>query len=215
MKFISRCMYLASFLTITLAVAACGENESEVKVGSVESPSVEKPQASTNLNASKPATEQSGYDRNSWKTMIPDNCKSFFDGCNHCRRSDDSDMAMCTKKMCMEYQRPKCFDELGGEGDSATSSSTKDAPAIYEIVCDNGKFKLFFNEYVADDQRLKLQKGQVMLSDAQAHETSLLVREATDTGEKYSNPYVELRIDGEIVEIKTRDGIQYNNCKKV
>lgn len=51
------------------------------------------------------------YDQNSWKTMIPDSCLSFFDGCNNCRRSSSSAVAACTRKACIKYEKPVCLDE--------------------------------------------------------------------------------------------------------
>jgi len=55
---------------------------------------------------------QTVYDHNSWKTMIPDSCLSFNDGCNNCRRSSPDIMAACTRKACAEYQKPVCLDEI-------------------------------------------------------------------------------------------------------
>jgi len=51
------------------------------------------------------------YNQNSWKTIIPDSCRSYFDGCNNCRRSPASDIAACTRKMCIEYEKPICLDK--------------------------------------------------------------------------------------------------------
>ena len=60
-------------------------------------------------------TEESGqYDMDSWRTMIADDCQSFFDGCNNCKRIPDTDEAACTKMFCEEYQEPKCLDEEKG-----------------------------------------------------------------------------------------------------
>ena len=50
------------------------------------------------------------YDANSWQTEITGSCKSFFDGCNNCRREEGSDLAACTRKACVEYEKPKCLD---------------------------------------------------------------------------------------------------------
>jgi uncharacterized protein YceK len=57
--------------------------------------------------------EQSqAYNTNSWKTMIPDSCLSFFDGCNNCRRSAAGEVAACTRKACFKYQKPRCLDNV-------------------------------------------------------------------------------------------------------
>lgn len=55
--------------------------------------------------------QQAVYDQNSWKTIIPASCQSFFDGCNNCRRSSDGVIAACTRKYCQTYSRPVCLDE--------------------------------------------------------------------------------------------------------
>lgn len=55
-------------------------------------------------------TETVSYDANSWKTMIPDTCESFSDGCNTCNREAGSDIAACTRMFCQEYQEPTCLD---------------------------------------------------------------------------------------------------------
>lgn len=50
------------------------------------------------------------YDEQSWKTIIPDSCQSFSDGCNICNRAEGSDIAACTKKFCVTYEKPACLD---------------------------------------------------------------------------------------------------------
>ncbi len=62
------------------------------------------------LSACSSMEESMEYDQNSWKTMIPDTCVSYFDGCNNCRREPGSDIAACTRKACMEYAKPVCLD---------------------------------------------------------------------------------------------------------
>ena len=49
----------------------------------------------------------------SWKTMIPQSCQSFFDGCNNCMRTADGEVA-CTRMFCEKYDTPKCLDEVQG-----------------------------------------------------------------------------------------------------
>ncbi|WP_101759026.1 hypothetical protein [Oceanicoccus sp. KOV_DT_Chl] len=55
-------------------------------------------------------TERTEYHANSWETMIPESCLSYFDGCNNCRRSADGKTAACTRKACLNYQKPQCMD---------------------------------------------------------------------------------------------------------
>jgi len=54
--------------------------------------------------------QQETYDQNSWKTVIADSCKSYFDGCNNCQRGDDASQTACTMMFCQEYQEPRCLD---------------------------------------------------------------------------------------------------------
>ena len=49
----------------------------------------------------------------SWKTMIPATCQSFFDGCNNCTRTADGEAA-CTEMFCERYEMPKCLDDEQG-----------------------------------------------------------------------------------------------------
>lgn len=51
------------------------------------------------------------YDQDSWERLIPATCKSFFDGCNNCRRADKTGQVACTRRFCSEYQQPRCLDE--------------------------------------------------------------------------------------------------------
>lgn len=51
------------------------------------------------------------YTEASWKTMIDASCLRFFDGCNNCRREEGSELAACTKKFCLAYEKPVCLDE--------------------------------------------------------------------------------------------------------
>jgi len=55
--------------------------------------------------------DQPRYDQSSWKSMIPDSCDSFFDGCNNCKRTPGSELAACTRKYCEVYEKPRCLDD--------------------------------------------------------------------------------------------------------
>jgi hypothetical protein len=66
--------------------------------------------AITLLSGCTVSTTQMGYDMNSWKSIIPDSCLSFFDGCNNCRRAEAGKIAACTRKYCETYSRPVCLD---------------------------------------------------------------------------------------------------------
>jgi len=55
----------------------------------------------------KPTTEPK-YDSESWRTLIPETCDYFFDGCNTCQRTEVG--LKCTLKACSEYGEPKCLE---------------------------------------------------------------------------------------------------------
>lgn len=50
------------------------------------------------------------YNSESRQTMIPATCKTFFDGCNTCNKTDDWENAACTMMFCETYEQPKCLD---------------------------------------------------------------------------------------------------------
>jgi len=59
------------------------------------------------------------YDMNSWKQLISDDCRAFFDGCNNCVRNAGSPLVACTRKACAVYQAPRCLDGEAAAGGSA------------------------------------------------------------------------------------------------
>ena len=50
------------------------------------------------------------YNSESRKEIIDEDCKSFYDGCNNCVKSDDGENIACTMMYCENYQEPKCND---------------------------------------------------------------------------------------------------------
>ena len=62
-------------------------------------------------NSTSQQSSVDSYDANSWKTLIPESCLSFYDGCNNCRRSAAGEVAACTRKACVKYQEPRCLDD--------------------------------------------------------------------------------------------------------
>lgn len=61
------------------------------------------------------------YNADSWKTLIDADCTAFFDGCNHCRQAESSEVAACTRKACAVYEKPRCLD--GANGGAANTNS--------------------------------------------------------------------------------------------
>jgi hypothetical protein len=135
------------------------------------------------------------YDTNSWKTMIPASCQSFFDGCNNCRRAEGSAIAACTRKACQEYQQPRCLD----------------GPIMEGSVGDN-RFRVYYGEYVAGDMRVALDEDEVMLSDRQTHTASRLKRERAASGAKYSDGKLEFWEHGGEAMLRNEGQKLYQNC---
>lgn len=67
------------------------------------------PDPDPELDSSAPMPME--YNADSWRTIIPAACTRFFDGCNQCTRAAGAEMAACTRKACMSYQKPACLDE--------------------------------------------------------------------------------------------------------
>jgi hypothetical protein len=63
------------------------------------------------IDYTKPKQEKTSYDQESWKTIIPETCKSFFDGCNNCSKTENDWNIACTMMYCENYQEPKCNDK--------------------------------------------------------------------------------------------------------
>ena len=149
------------------------------------------------------------YDMNSWKSMIDEQCRSFFDGCNNCIR-EPGKVGACTMKACASYQRPRCLDEAA----EVPQSGEPMAPKQVHYVCDGGsRFSVSYHEYVQDDQRLRLRDDEIMFSDRQTLTAYRMQREPSASGEKYTDSaglQFFARGDEAIV---TRQGKKlYSNC---
>lgn len=62
------------------------------------------------VDYTQPKQEPTTYNSESRKTLIPETCKSFFDGCNNCSKIENEANAACTMMYCETYQQPKCLD---------------------------------------------------------------------------------------------------------
>lgn len=166
-RFLSRVLLLIGICACWF-VTGCTEPDDTAPATAPEAPSV----------SAAPA-----YDASSWRKLIPASCSSFFDGCNTCKRAPGAAGAACTRKACMQYQEPHCLDE-------EHAAVKPKAPAVRQVqyLCQGGeRFTVFFGNYQADDQRVKLEPNEVMLSDTQTHTTYKLTRERTASGAKYSD----------------------------
>ena len=120
------------------------------------------------------------YDMNSWQTMIADDCRAFFDGCNQCVR-EPGKPAACTRMACMEYRKPVCRDDEAG-----AQSTSRPEPKTVDYVCADGdRISVIYNELRTDDMRVHIAENEIMLRDLQTRTVYRLERERSASGEKY------------------------------
>lgn len=89
------------------------ETDTETNTTTISTSTQTETAASTTEDAAAITIESTTdvtYTSESWKTIVPDTCQTFTDGCNTCNRAEGSDVIACTKKACMEYERPTCLD---------------------------------------------------------------------------------------------------------
>lgn len=86
----------------TLVLSACAK-QSEINQ---EAPLLNE---ANNINQEE-ANPIMSYNSESWKSLIPESCQAFSDGCNNCRRVEGSSDAACTMMFCETYQEPVCLD---------------------------------------------------------------------------------------------------------
>ncbi|WP_041521721.1 MliC family protein [Gilvimarinus agarilyticus] len=191
MKFFS--LPLTLTLVVVALLAACSEQDSAVAPPP-------QPKAAT-------ATEAAAYDATSWREIIPESCNSFFDGCNTCRRAPGAAEAACTRKACMKYQQPRCLD------DEQASAGQAGRQVQYQCAGE-ARFTVFFGEYRADDQRVKLGPDEVMLSDAQSRTTYKLTRERSASGAKYTDGTLSYWSKGSEAVLQQSGDTLYQGCQE-
>jgi membrane-bound inhibitor of C-type lysozyme len=149
----------------------------------------------------------SKYDAQSWKSLIPAACKSFFDGCNNCRRAQGSDVAACTRKACAVYEKPRCLDAPITEGSPFDGR-------LLRFECDDGRrFGVYYGEYVSGDQRVRLAEDEIMLSDPQTRTAYRLRRERAASGAKYSDGSLEFWEHGGQAMLRRNGQPLYAGCR--
>jgi len=148
------------------------------------------------------------YDMNSWKSIIADECHSFFDGCNNCFRVP-GEMAACTRKACFDYQQPRCRDEA-----QAANPEQQAAAKLVEYVCDDAmRFSVSYHEFVQDDQRVRLQESEIMFSDHQTRSDLRLQRVPSASGERYADSAgFEFFAKGDEALVMQNDRRLYSAC---
>jgi membrane-bound inhibitor of C-type lysozyme len=153
--------------------------------------------------------EQVSYDADSWKTLIADDCRAYFDGCNNCRRGEESGAA-CTRKACATYQKPRCLDDPITEG---SAGKTPFQGRLLKFSCDgDNRFRVYYGEYVSGDQRVKLAEDEIMLVDDQSHTAYRLERERAASGAKYSNGELEFWEHGGEATLGKQGQNLYRQC---
>lgn len=198
-------------LICLVALVSCTKQPEPADEQRVESSNAEFTPSENTTNLTSSSTDTNTYDANSWQQIIPASCQSYFDGCNNCRRGENSMVAACTRKACARYEQPKCLDEAAIVEASAESNATE--IKTVEYLCDGGKrFTVFYGEYRVDDQRVRLQSDQIMLSDTQAHTTYTLKRVRAASGEKYSNAKLEFWAKGDEATLLQDESSLYSNC---
>ncbi|MDO4714595.1 MAG: hypothetical protein Q4B28_08435 [bacterium] len=108
-------MSVATLATVTLLLAGC-----------TFTPSSPTPDVVDTITSS-------GYHAESWKSIIPESCQTFNDGCNQCSRRPDTDEVACTLMYCEEYAEPKCTDDMVQE---IPSEEVLDEISTDEVVMD-------------------------------------------------------------------------------
>ncbi|MCP4767897.1 MAG: hypothetical protein GY875_16710 [Gammaproteobacteria bacterium] len=156
------------------------------------------------------APADAGWDQNSWRDIIAEDCRSFSDGCNTCRRgTEDSALAACTRKACAEYRKPRCLDE-----EVQISADARPVSKTVEYACAGGnRFSVVYHEYIQDDQRVRLTDSEVMFRDHQTHTAYQLQREISASGEKYSDASgLMFFARGDEAMVKQQQADLYRNC---
>lgn len=189
---------LFSLLIITTGLSACNSNTNE---RSAIAPPLQEKTSDDLLGHVEQA--ESHYDSNSWKTEIPDDCTSYFDGCNNCSRTSGIAVSACTKKACSQYQKPFCLD--------VAKDDTPTVPAVRSRTyrCDDDKtFSIHFGEY---GEAQKLGADEIVLVGSQEH---TLHKVPSDGTEMYQSEQGLQFIDNGLQVILQKDGqVLYSGCK--
>ena len=167
----------------------------------------EDPVVTADSASSQPGAVGQVFNMSSWTTIIGDECRSFFDGCNNCFR-EPGKMAACTRMACAVYQQPRCLD------DDAAADSTPAAKRVGYACADNNSFSVSYHEYAQDDQRLRLDDSEIMFSDDQAGTAYRLQRARSASGEKYMNAGgLEFFAKGDEALVRQQGVSLYANCR--
>ena len=150
---------------------------------------------------------------NSWKTIIADDCRAFFDGCNQCVREPGGAVAACTRMACAEYQRAECRDDADALGAPTQPEAAK---TVNYACADGARFTVIYHEYRQDDQRVRLGESEIMLRDAQTHSVYRLQRERSASGERFGNAAgLQFFGKGREARVTQQDQRLYADCVQI
>jgi len=151
------------------------------------------------------------YDADSWKTMIAESCKAFFDGCNQCRRGEDASTGLCTLKACAIYQKPRCLDQPITEG---SMGGPPFSGRLVRFSCGDGaSLRVYYEQYVSGDQLVALAEDEIMLVDEQTHTAHRLLRQRAASGAKYAGGALEFWEHGGEAMLRQDGQRLYGTCK--
>lgn len=155
--------------------------------------------------------ESADYDTDSWKTIIPDTCSRFFDGCNQCRRVPGNIDVACTRMSCPRYSKPECLDNSVPEQNAET---TTDTPETREYFCDkHNRFSVFFGKYVVGDREETLAEGEVVFADRQTLAATRLQRMDTTSGNVFTDGRLVFQLQGDEAQVLLQNEPLYVDCK--
>lgn len=188
---------LALLALLVIAIAGCASKEAPEAKADARSHGAE--------DVGPETRDPERYGPQSWQGVIAADCRSFFDGCNHCRREPGMATAACTRRACPRYEAPRCLDEPIAAA----------PPALHvDYRCAGGEqFRVFYGEYVADDQRLRLPGDEIVLSDEQTHTAHHLTRRPSASGERYGSDALEFWAKGREAQVRSGGEPLYRSCE--
>lgn len=154
------------------------------------------------VGCSAPADKPVTYDSNSWKTLIDPGCQAYFDGCHQCRSAEGAQMGVCTRKACVEYQKPYCMDQ-------ASREYTR-----HDYTCEGGEtFLVFYGEYRASDMRVKLENDEVWFSNTQTRTAHRLKQVPSASGARYADDQLIFWVKGDEAIVLIDGELSYQGCQ--
>lgn len=155
-----------------------------------------------------PTRPNGKFDSNSWRTLIPENCQTYFDGCNNCTRDPQSGETVCTRDICEVYEEPRCLD-----GEEGVSVAAIIGPREVKYRCaDNKRFTLYYGEYPIGGKKIKLKDSQVMFVDGATRIAEVMTVQPSTTGEKYVSGATTVIAKDKEARVNKFNNIYYANC---